>query len=1560
MRQFATRQLLVMAFAILALGLVLVHAQVLKTLGFHYNNPIRSLDKTAVIKADKKFIKKEPAIQKTASAAFSLPVISNKLVNNNVGAGPTAGFTQSETSILAFGNNVVFAYNDAGSYIVSGNKFTGFAFSTDGGNTVIDGGTLTNNALGDAGDPVLARNNTTGRIYLATLSFSGIGTIQVFRSDDNGATWLMPVIGTPGGSSENKPWITVDNFSGTGNGNVYLISKRYAGALGMFLFRSTDNGNTFAPAGGVPIAGINTEGGYVAVGPDHSIYAFYYEAPGVIKMRKSTDLGITFAAAVVVASGLIGGTNGDLNLVGIRQGTAVPAPFRTNEFVHVAINPVSGHLYATYNNHGAGADKADIFLVKSTDAGLTWSAPQRINDDITVTDQWMPTIAVTPDGGNLGIFYYSRQEDPVGNNLFKYYGRVAGITGSTLTFNASTAISDVASFPEFGRDAVVNPSYMGDYNQAAATADGFFVSWSDNRSDLAGGLPRKDPNIYFSTISVTPPPPAPDLAFSSAAISGGNGDALVDQSEVDQLTITLSNNGNAIATGINATLTSNTPGITVTQANSAYADINDGGSGTNTTPFEITMSSGYTCAPARFTLTVNFTGGQKVFNFTLPSSGSIGLPVSFDNNTATAIADNATTDIPITVNNISGSLAKVTLSLYLTHSFDNDLIISLISPDGTTVELSSLNGGGSDNYGSSCSARTIFDDAAATSISSGTAPFTGTFKPEGLLSAFNGKSGADVNGTWTLRIRDVANLDVGTFMCATLNLSTYTCPNPLVTAGTTLVSESCTTPNNVVDPGETVTISLCVKNNGSINSSTLTGTLQNTGGVTNAGAPQNYGVINAGSTVCKDFTFTANGSCGSDITASLLLNDGTTDVATLTYTVHLGVVNASSVAVSITSSIAIPASGSTGAATGAPSDPYPSWITLSGLAGTVSKVTVTLNSFSHTFPDDVDVLLVGPGGQKLLLLSDAGSATDAVNANLTFDDAAAGMIPDNGPLVSGTFKPSNYATGDVFPAPAPAGPYPDPQLLSVFNGTNPNGTWSLYIVDDAGADVGSITGWSLNISTSVSVCCTSTACVLTCPGNTTVSASPGQCGAIVNYPAPGTTGDCGTVTAIPATGSFFPLGTTTVQVSNGVGASCSFTVTVNSTSTEPECSITGSTSICQGELIEWCAPSGMTNYYWTGPNNFSATTACIQVGTAGVYTVSYNGTDGCKRTCSRELATTVCQSNCSYSQGAYGNYKGSACTTGGNTVSENEIMRNVLDNEDGDSVVFGRKDNNRYWVLKLSDVNQGAGSNIYKMLPGGTAAAPLGPDTYTGAPQYSNTASWPVVPLKPGNPNKGRILNSLLAQTITLYFNIHLDQNLASILLNEDTLVTSDAACGSNIVIPGTQAKFGLPHSVVLYLNGGNGYFNNVDGLYKLANDVLGGLVTDVTAPDVQAAVAAVNLAFDGCRILTGTLPYVAPLPLVTRPALTIADEKASGLLVRVAPNPYAYRFNLLVTPPEDGMVRLEFFDAGGKKIFQMERYMKANDPEIVPYTGPFHPGVLLYRVSTGRHSVSGKVIGSN
>ena len=153
--------------------------------------------------------------------------------------------------------------------------------------------------------------------------------------------------------------------------------------------------------------------------------------------------------------------------------------------------------------------------------------------------------------------------------------------------------------------------------------------------------------------------------------------------------------------------------------------------------------------------------------------------------------------------------------------------------------------------------------------------------------------------------------------------------------------------------------------------------------------------------------------------------------------------------------------GSVGEAT-----PYPSSISVSGLTGLVTKVTVTLTGLSHQWPPDVALLLVGPGGQNVLLMDGAGGgvAVPAPGINLTFDDGAASTIPS--PAASGTYKPTNASSlSHTFPSPAPAGPYGD--ALSAFINTSPNGTWKLYAIDTTPAvSNGSISGgWQLQITT---------------------------------------------------------------------------------------------------------------------------------------------------------------------------------------------------------------------------------------------------------------------------------------------------------------------------------------------------------------------------------------------------------------------------------------------------------------------------------------------------------------
>ncbi|HEY0461926.1 MAG TPA: proprotein convertase P-domain-containing protein [Pyrinomonadaceae bacterium] len=152
-------------------------------------------------------------------------------------------------------------------------------------------------------------------------------------------------------------------------------------------------------------------------------------------------------------------------------------------------------------------------------------------------------------------------------------------------------------------------------------------------------------------------------------------------------------------------------------------------------------------------------------------------------------------------------------------------------------------------------------------------------------------------------------------------------------------------------------------------------------------------------------------------------------------------------------------------------NPYPSDIQISGLAGLITGVTVNLENFSHTSPDDVDILLVAPNGRRIVLLSDAGGATGANNLSMTFSDSAGSFLPDESPLVSGIFKPTNYDATDTFPSPAPQEGAVSGAALGAFYGSNPNGTWSLYVVDDNGGNAGTIAGgWNMDIQTSLSAC----------------------------------------------------------------------------------------------------------------------------------------------------------------------------------------------------------------------------------------------------------------------------------------------------------------------------------------------------------------------------------------------------------------------------------------------------------------------------------------------------------
>ena len=151
------------------------------------------------------------------------------------------------------------------------------------------------------------------------------------------------------------------------------------------------------------------------------------------------------------------------------------------------------------------------------------------------------------------------------------------------------------------------------------------------------------------------------------------------------------------------------------------------------------------------------------------TSATAGATVYNSTNIPLGISDYNTTVSTLNVTT-HGSITDLNVFLNLNHTFDSDILISLTGPNSTAVTLSNHRGGGADNF-----SNTVFDDEATVSIAAGAAPFTGSFKPEDLLSVFDG---LDVFGTWTLRVADTVGLDGGTLNSWGLDVNTSNVPEP--------------------------------------------------------------------------------------------------------------------------------------------------------------------------------------------------------------------------------------------------------------------------------------------------------------------------------------------------------------------------------------------------------------------------------------------------------------------------------------------------------------------------------------------------------------------------------------------------------------------------------------------------------------------------------------------------------------------------------------------------------------------------------------------------------------
>jgi hypothetical protein len=502
---------------------------------------------------------------------------SNILVNDPEQDCGNEQNSQFETTVVVVGSTVVVAWVDSnqGVYALGENgdlanytpRLVGFAVSRDGGVTFEDRylpPLCTNNPTissddGDAGDPVLAVDRASGVICLAGTSMrspTGYKGIPLWKSTDGGITFNPPTTVRADITQSDKPWIAVDDWPGTGQHDVYLGCIGFVGGTAstnkaLWLTASTDGyGTNWSSPKAIRQYGVDNVEGIQSliplVGPDHTAYAFWFErttyGTNWFKMRQVLNRGATLGDVhTVCALVTTNEPNGNLKLK--RSNTAASDDtFRAFPLPVSAVNAAkTNHLYVAYADKGTNAnDKADVFFTLSANGGTNWTSAVRVNTDTTTNDQWMPVLAVKPDGTQLFMAWYDRRND-TNNSLIEVYGRWGTIaTNGDVSLGTEFKISTTNFPPVFAGtltsntnhgyyDPVYPPNvvnlhwhyddwpepqpypldflyktddsykdHVGEYNGAWAREQYVYITWTDYRLPSVGTLyGRNQSDIRF-------------------------------------------------------------------------------------------------------------------------------------------------------------------------------------------------------------------------------------------------------------------------------------------------------------------------------------------------------------------------------------------------------------------------------------------------------------------------------------------------------------------------------------------------------------------------------------------------------------------------------------------------------------------------------------------------------------------------------------------------------------------------------------------------------------------------------------------------------------------------------------------------------------------------------------------------------------------------------------------------------------------------------------------------------------------------------------------------------
>ncbi|HEX6582280.1 MAG TPA: S8 family serine peptidase [Thermoleophilaceae bacterium] len=455
-------------------------------------------------------------------------------------------------------------------------------------------------------------------------------------------------------------------------------------------------------------------------------------------------------------------------------GTTVPSPALTKAALSNAATDLDGGVGAGGNvpNNSQGWGLGNLARVLDTgprffsDQQTTLSATGdehvrafRVDDPskpVRVTLAW-----TDPPGPTVGNSFVNNLDLTVGAGAGTFKGNVFG--------DGVSAPGGTAD-PRNNLESVYLPDGTSGVFSVAVTAANIAGDGVPNSGD---GTDQDFALVVSNAVDVT----TPVFAREDTTIVpvGGDEDTVLEPGERFSVSQGIKNTGTAAGTGILGAL-HGPAAVTITDGSAAWPDLSVGQAAINSDGLEGRLDSGATCgAPLALTLAITSAEGAST---TVPLTvvPGFGPATAWDSaDVPKAIPDNNPAGVSSTLTVAdSGVIQDVNVRVgNLTHAWVGDLKLELTSPTGTIVVLANRPGGTANSANDLTG--TVFDDEANVAIGAGgtAAPYTGSFRPQAdELSRFDGET---QQGTWTLKVSDLAQADTGNLNAWGLDLAVGVC-----------------------------------------------------------------------------------------------------------------------------------------------------------------------------------------------------------------------------------------------------------------------------------------------------------------------------------------------------------------------------------------------------------------------------------------------------------------------------------------------------------------------------------------------------------------------------------------------------------------------------------------------------------------------------------------------------------------------------------------------------------------------------------------------------------------